>query len=187
MSLKKKIVFRIAAVYLLILYFTSMGHCAPASDLVISGVFIDTKGGVALVNDSPVTVGETIEGAQVLKITDRGVSFRRNGQEFFQPVRDVSPFASSEKSTASAAPKHAAYTPPSSSPSKGGTMKTLYGMPIKNFFPDPETIKKEIQTVAAPLGAFNPAAAIQKANDLKATVEARNKETEQRIKEIEGQ
>src|SRR5437870_3799977 len=65
--------------------FVSKGECE--SDFDVSGIFPDEKGNVAVVNDLPVNVGSIVEGAKVIKITEDGVYFLKDGKQFFQHVR----------------------------------------------------------------------------------------------------
>ena len=55
-------------------------------DLEISGIIKDKNGSLAMINDQIVKEGDTISGAQVIKIEDEGVRFRFEQKEFFRRV-----------------------------------------------------------------------------------------------------
>jgi hypothetical protein len=174
-------------VCLSIFYFASMGICSANMD--ISGIFLDKKGGVALINDSLVAEGDTVQGAQVVKITADHVVFVRDGQEFSEGLKDPAPYQAADQKKSPASSRQASAAPVSqqstaSSSSSNPPMKTLYGMPIKNFFPDKEAMQKEMEDS---MPVTNPIVAMQRANELKNQADAKRKEAEDHVKEMEGQ
>ncbi len=185
---KKNVIWGVAAVGAAIFYFTAIGIYASAIE--VSGIFLDAKGGVALVNGAMVTAGDTVEGAQVVKITSEGVVLLRDGQEFVQHLKDPNPSVPDQKASP-AAKKSSTASHPSSSSKKNSPMKTLYGIPIKNFFPDQETVKQEIQEGMPVNGSVLDPATVQqllhRASDLQDKADAKRRETEQRVKEMESQ
>jgi len=77
-------------------------------ELEVSGIVQDTKGSVAVVNDTFVREGDTVAGAKIVRITADGVIFRSNDHEFTRKIsgtfKNIPPPASSPSPEASAVP-----------------------------------------------------------------------------------
>ncbi|MEI6633585.1 MAG: hypothetical protein WCP22_07170 [Chlamydiota bacterium] len=56
--------------------------------LRLSGVIWDKENPIAIVNGKPITRGEELSGARVVKITIESVTFRRGGREFTRTVQE---------------------------------------------------------------------------------------------------
>lgn len=172
-----------AAAYLIISCLAPMVF--SDQDLEVSGIFMDAKAAKALVNNQVVMAGDNIAGVTVVKISSDGVVFSRDGQEFLQHLREAAPVAINPKSSSRPVNTSAPAVAPVSA-AASGPMKTLYGMPISKLFPDQATVKREIAEAAAS-ASTSPAAMLQRANDIKSKADNKQKELEQRVKEMEGQ
>ncbi len=198
---EKKIIVR-AAMVVFICGVALSGNCF-ASDIEVSGIFLDAKGNKALINDDVYSEGETVSGVSIVKITEEGVVFSRDGQEFTQPLNSMpkpslhlpslgqksSPAASSSSSSSSPSSSQSASSgAQTTSPNvPGAPMKTLYGMPIEKFFPSKDTLQKEMED-SMPMNALGPGAAAQylkKAQEMQGKADARRQDIEAHIKEIE--
>lgn len=96
-------------------------HSTP--DIEVNGVLVDDKGGTALINGTSVAIGESVDGVKLLKVTNEGVVFESDGQEFFQPVGNPNPYSSAKK--ASPLPKKMVISQSSLSSIKKNVTKSL--------------------------------------------------------------
>ena len=132
-----------------------------ASDIDVSGVFWDAKGASALVNDKIVSEGDSVEGVKVVKITDKGVMFSRDGSEFFQRLKTPSKEVHSQYKMSFWNPKKSTTKPVPQEDSEASPVPSSSGR------------------------RGSPQQMLEEAYDLKAQADAKRSETERRIRQME--
>ncbi len=141
-----------------------------ASDVEVSGIILDEKkGNVALINGSVVTKGDMVKGARVVDITKQGVLFNRDGEEYFLQLK----VPASGSTNLNKTPNPFFSKKKQSSSDKNSSMASKLSTSIKEFEAYADGSSRQVM--------------IDKVNNLKAVVEARNKAVEEQLKEISGQ
>ena len=186
------------AVVVAVVAFAVSWYCPPRAfcdpELEVNGIMVDAKGSFALVNGEIVSEGDTIGGATVRKITSEEVVFKYHDQEFPMRVngrfKDLpsSPQDTSVAVVATTAQGASSVEQGDDSPVSAAPMKTLYGIPREQLFPQGSSAMSEMPIMPAAGQVFDPAMAqqlMQQAGRIKAQADAKRREVERQIKEAE--